>query len=78
MESGSTMSSAAQAPPLAPLQGNGSMIQDFESSGLINLAAKNRPGFGHSDRPRSVVWMPAAQAELINSALNRLGVSEAA
>jgi pimeloyl-ACP methyl ester carboxylesterase len=60
------------------------MIQDFETSGLIDLAAKNyrvivfdRPGFGHSDRPRNVVWTPAAQAELINSALHRLGVPHA-
>jgi pimeloyl-ACP methyl ester carboxylesterase len=70
--------------PLVLLHGNGSMIQDFESSGLIDLAAKNyrvivfdRPGFGHSDRPRSVVWTPAAQAELINGALQRVGVSQA-
>ena len=70
--------------PLVLLHGNGSMIQDFESSGLIDLAAKNyrvivfdRPGFGHSDRPRNVVWTPAAQAELINSALDRLGVPHA-
>ena len=61
--------------PLVLLHGNGSMIQDFESSGLIDLAAKNyrviafdRPGFGHSDRPRKVVWTPAAQAELITAA----------
>lgn len=70
--------------PLVLLHGNGSMIQDFESSGLIDLAAKNyrvivfdRPGFGHSGRPRNVTWTPAAQAELINRALNRLGVSHA-
>jgi pimeloyl-ACP methyl ester carboxylesterase len=70
--------------PLVLLHGNGSMIQDFESSGLIDLAARNyrvivfdRPGFGHSDRPRNVVWTPAAQAELINSALQRLGVAHA-
>jgi pimeloyl-ACP methyl ester carboxylesterase len=70
--------------PLVLLHGNGSMIQDFESSGLIDLAARNyrvivfdRPGFGHSDRPRNVVWTPAAQAELINSALQQLGVSHA-
>jgi len=70
--------------PLVLLHGNGSMIQDFESSGLIDLAAKNyrvivfdRPGFGHSDRPRNVVWTPAAQAELIKHALARLGVSNA-
>jgi pimeloyl-ACP methyl ester carboxylesterase len=60
------------------------MIQDFESSGLVDLAATNhrvivfdRPGFGHSERPRNVIWTPAAQAELINNALRRLGVSQA-
>jgi pimeloyl-ACP methyl ester carboxylesterase len=70
--------------PLILLHGNGSMIEDFESSGLIDLAAKDyrvivfdRPGFGHSDRPRNVVWTPDAQAELINQALLRLDVSDA-
>jgi len=70
--------------PLVLLHGNGSMIQDFESSGLIDLAAKNyrvivfdRPGFGHTDRPRNVVWTPSAQAELIRHALERLNVSNA-
>ena len=70
--------------PLILLHGNGSMIQDFESSGLIDLAAKDyrviafdRPGFGHSDRPRHVVWTPDAQAELIKLACERLGVSHA-
>jgi pimeloyl-ACP methyl ester carboxylesterase len=70
--------------PLVLLHGNGSMIQDFESSGLLDLAAEDhrvivfdRPGFGHSDRPRKVIWTPRAQAELINDALRRLGVSHA-
>jgi pimeloyl-ACP methyl ester carboxylesterase len=70
--------------PLVLLHGNGSMIQDFESSGLIDLAARDyrvivfdRPGFGHSDRPRNIVWTPDAQAELIKHALARLGVSNA-
>ena len=60
------------------------MIQDFESSELIDLAAKNyrvividRPGFGHSSRPRNVIWTPDAQARLIKRALDRLGVSHA-
>ena len=70
--------------PLVLLHGNGSMIQDFESSGLVDLAAKNyrvividRPGFGHSSRPRNVIWTPDAQARLIKRALERLGVSQA-
>ena len=70
--------------PLVLLHGNGSMIQDFQSSGLIDLAAKkyrviafDRPGYGHSDRPRSTIWTPEAQADLINAALLKLGVSRA-
>src|SRR6478735_10069961 len=70
-------------PPLVLLHGNGSMIQDFESSGLIDLAAMkyrvisfDRPGFGHSDRPRSTVWTPEAQANLLNAALTKMGVSQ--
>jgi pimeloyl-ACP methyl ester carboxylesterase len=69
---------------LVLLHGNGSMIQDFESSGLLELAAKkfrliiiDRPNFGHSSRPRNVIWMPDAQARLIQRALERLGVSQA-
>ena len=70
--------------PLVLLHGNGSMIEDFVSSGLVDLAARNyrviiidRPGFGHSSRPRNVIWTPGAQAQLIQRALQRLGVSQA-
>jgi len=59
------------------------MIQDFASSGLIDLLAQrnrvlcfDRPGFGHSQRPRSRIWTPAAQAALFAKALGRLGVRE--
>ena len=70
--------------PLVLFHGNGSMIQDFESSGLIDMAAENyrvivfdRPGFGHSLRPRNVVWTPEAQADLFMKALDRLNVQRA-
>ena len=70
--------------PLVLFHGNGSMIQDFESSGLIDLAAENyrvivfdRPGFGHSLRPRNVVWTPEAQADLFRKAFDGLGVQRA-
>ena len=66
------------------LHGNGSMIQDFASSGLIDMAARNyrviafdRPGYGHSERPRSTIWTPDAQADLIHAALRRIGVPRA-
>lgn len=70
--------------PLVLLHGNGSMIEDFQSSGLIDLAAKrhrviafDRPGFGHSDRPRSTIWTPQTQADLIAAALKEIGVPRA-
>src|SRR5215204_1640168 len=70
--------------PLVLLHGNGSMIQDFETSGLVDMAAKSyrvivfdRPGYGHSERPRSTIWTAEAQADLIHEALARLGVSRA-
>ena len=66
------------------LHGNGSMIQDFQSSGLIDLAAKkfhviafDRPGFGHSSRPRGIVWTPQLQADLIDEALAQLKIPPA-
>jgi pimeloyl-ACP methyl ester carboxylesterase len=69
--------------PLVLLHGNGSMIEDFKSSGVLDAAAKNhrvivfdRPGFGHSDRPRDTVWTPQAQADLIAAALKQIGVSK--
>jgi pimeloyl-ACP methyl ester carboxylesterase len=70
--------------PLVLLHGNGSMVQDFESSGLIALASEqfrviafDRPGFGQSARPRQRVWNAHAQAELFSAALQKIGVSQA-
>ena len=73
-----------QGEPLVLLHGNGTMIQDFEVSGLSDKAAKNhrviaidRPGFGHSSRPRGSIWTPDAQADLIHAVLQKIGVSKA-
>lgn len=70
--------------PLVLLHGNGSMIEDFSSSGLVDKAARSyrvivfdRPGFGHSERPRRTIWTPEAQADLICKALRKIGVSRA-
>ena len=70
--------------PVVLLHGNGVMLQDFEVSGVLRLAAENhrviafdRPGFGYSDRPRSKIWTPQAQAALIAAALDQLGVGPA-
>jgi alpha/beta hydrolase fold len=63
------------APPLVMFHGNGTLLQDFTISGLVDAAAKkfrvicfDRPGFGHSSRPRTVIWGPERQAELFSAA----------
>lgn len=70
--------------PVLLLHGNGSMIQDFGSSGLLDSVARkyrvivfDRPGYGYSDRPRDRVWSPERQAQIIRHALQHLGVSQA-
>ncbi len=71
----------ADGPPVVLLHGNGSMVEDFDSSGLIDLLARHRrvvaidrPGFGRSDRPRDRDWTPEAQAALVATAIDRLGL----
>jgi pimeloyl-ACP methyl ester carboxylesterase len=70
--------------PVVLLHGNGSMVQDFETSGLMHSLAQrhrvvafDRPGFGHSDRPRSRIWTAEAQANLLQRALAVLGIRRA-
>ncbi|HYD82046.1 MAG TPA: alpha/beta hydrolase [Paucimonas sp.] len=71
--------------PLVLLHGNGSMAEDFDISGLLDLAAVkyrviafDRPGYGYSRRPHDRTWTPAAQADLLHHALQRLGIERAA
>jgi pimeloyl-ACP methyl ester carboxylesterase len=71
-----------QGQPLVLLHGNGTMIQDFGLSGIVDLASENyrvivfdRPGYGYSERPRGgKSWNPKAQADLLHKALQRLHV----
>jgi len=69
--------------PLVLIHGNGTMIQDFLVSGIVDVLAKHyrviifdRPGYGYSDRPRGL-WTPRAHATLFQKALQQLGVSQA-
>src|SRR5437868_11469274 len=71
------------APCVVMFHGNGSLIQDFTISGLVDqLARRNRvlcfdrPGFGYSQRPRSRIWTATAQADLFAEALEKLGVRD--
>lgn len=72
-----------QGDPLVLIHGNGSLVQDFLISGIVDELAKryrvivfDRPGFGYSARPRRF-WTPQAQAALLHAALERLGVQKA-
>ena len=69
--------------PLVMLHGNGILANDFDSSGLFDEAAGkyrviafDRPGYGYSERPRTTLWTPAAQAKLIHKALQQMGVEQ--
>jgi pimeloyl-ACP methyl ester carboxylesterase len=66
---------------VAPSTGRLYLADDFEISGVFDLVAEkhrviafDRPGFGHSERPRETVWTPSAQADLIHKALVKLDV----
>jgi pimeloyl-ACP methyl ester carboxylesterase len=70
-----------QGDPVVLIHGNGTLIQDFTVSGLVDELSKrhrvivfDRPGFGYSTRPRSRIWTPMAQAELLMKALDQLAV----
>lgn len=63
------------------LHGNGSMIQDFDSSGILTAIAHNsrvmafdRPGYGYSSRPKEKSWAPHEQARLFSQVFDQLGI----
>jgi pimeloyl-ACP methyl ester carboxylesterase len=67
--------------PVVLLHGNVVTAEDFAYSGILDLAAKNhrviafdRPGMDYSDRPNGRQWTPAAQADVLRRAFDRLGV----
>jgi pimeloyl-ACP methyl ester carboxylesterase len=70
---------AKDAVPLVIFHGNGGLLQDMTISGLVDAAAEHyrvicfdRPGFGHSSRPRFRTWPPEQQAHLFAEALKEL------
>src|SRR3954466_8819812 len=70
-------------PAVILLHGNGVTLADMEISGRVARAARrrrviafDRPGFGYRHRPRGPAWSPAAQADLLAGALERMGMGE--
>ncbi|MEJ7932227.1 alpha/beta hydrolase [Ramlibacter sp. AN1015] len=68
-------------PPVAMLHGNGVHMGDLLASGVPQQLAQScrvvlfdRPGFGHSLRPRDRLWTPHAQAAVLHRALLALGM----
>jgi alpha-beta hydrolase superfamily lysophospholipase len=68
-------------PPVVFLHGNGAMVEDMLISGVVDAAASayraivfDRPGFGHSERPRDRSWTAAAQAALFARTFAQLGI----
>lgn len=70
--------------PVVLIHGNGVTLQDYEASGVTRLVAEghrviafDRPGFGYSDRPRTTIWTPEAQAAALAGAMEQLGIGKA-
>ncbi|SPA55833.1 alpha/beta fold hydrolase [Cupriavidus taiwanensis] len=70
-----------EGPAVVLLHGNAVLLQDYVASGLLRSLSRrhrvilfDRPGFGHSQRPRDRRWTPRAQAALLRKALAQLGV----
>ena len=68
-----------EGPPIVLLHGNGTMIEDWLVSGVFDALARShrviafdRPGFGHTTRPRTTIWTPRAQAALLAKAFEAL------
>ncbi len=71
-------------PCVVLLHGNGSMVEDFEATTLIETLAKDyrvialdRPGFGLSTRDTKGSWTPEREAEYLSHVLHHLDVRDA-
>ena len=71
-------------PAVVLIHGNLVTLDDMDASGLIGrlavdhrVIAFDRPGYGHSPRPRDRLWTPTAQAHALHEAMRALGVEQA-
>jgi pimeloyl-ACP methyl ester carboxylesterase len=71
-----------EGPPVVLLHGNVVTAEDWVLSGVLDRVAErghrvvafDRPGYGHSDRPRGSAWTAGTQADLLLRAFARLGL----
>ena len=68
--------------PIVLIHGNAVDHSDWDISGITGILLErhrvitfDRPGCGHSDRPRRRLWTAPEQADLIYTALQQIGVS---
>lgn len=68
--------------PVVLIHGNAVTGDDYDTSGVAarlltthRVIIFDRPGFGHSARPRGRLWTANEQADLLHAALRRLGVA---
>jgi pimeloyl-ACP methyl ester carboxylesterase len=73
-----------QGEPIVLLHGNVTMVEEMLSSGLVEKLARahrviviDRPGFGHSPRPRGETWTAERQARVVAATMQALGVPRA-
>lgn len=71
-------------PPIVVIHGNGSLTDDFVTSGVAEMLAVHRrvilfdrPGYGYSERPSGRDWSAEAQAAMLGAAARRIGVGRA-
>ena len=74
-----------EGPAVVLIHGNNVWWRDFLACGLVDSLSRNhrvfvfdRPGYGHSERPRDRLWTPSAQASVISKAMLELGLADAA
>ena len=74
-------SDRGEGTPIVLIHGNAVTGSDWNVSGVADLLLRtyrviifDRPGFGHSERPRGKLWTAIRQADLIHDALLQLGV----
>jgi pimeloyl-ACP methyl ester carboxylesterase len=72
---------SGEGSPVVLIHGNMVTGEDYDTSGIAEILREthrviifDRPGFGHSERPRNRIWTANQQADLLHRALQQLGV----